>query len=180
MRGRTGSHAGEPHLPLPPPALHSKRIIFAVLGLLTADRSIKKIGFSSVHCFIRPHFDSEMERPAPETAAAFQSLFKDASIKLKIKSAAWLPAMDRGGTSDPYCKVALLPRDSVPAHGKHLGKGAHRTPTVKKTLHPVWGHVIEFPPQPSPAWTLVIEACASPLFPCPARRSTHLSKIIKY
>lgn len=57
---------------------------------------------------------------------------------------AWdLIAMDRRGTSDPYCTVALLQKqaDQGPFEGAKVPLG--RTKTAKKTLNPVWNETIE-------------------------------------
>ena len=51
---------------------------------------------------------------------------------VSILSARGLPAADKGGTSDAYCKIELWDR------GRRLKKEEARTPTAPKTLTPSW------------------------------------------
>ncbi|KAF1981931.1 tricalbin [Aulographum hederae CBS 113979] len=52
-------------------------------------------------------------------------------LRVDVLDAADLPAADRNGYSDPYCKFILD------------GKEIHKTETQKKTLHPAWNEFFE-------------------------------------
>lgn len=54
-------------------------------------------------------------------------------LRVDVVDAADLPAMDRNGYSDPYCKFKLD------------GKDIYKTKTQKKTLHPAWNEFFEVP-----------------------------------
>jgi len=56
----------------------------------------------------------------------------DAVLRMRVIEAKNLPAMDWGGTSDPYC-VATFENKTK------------RTPTIFKTLNPVWNALLAFP-----------------------------------
>ena len=51
------------------------------------------------------------------------------TLTVTIKAAKGLLAADRGGKSDPYCKLKL--NDEI-----------HETETIKKTVNPVWNLVV--------------------------------------
>ncbi|KAK3657401.1 Tricalbin-2 [Elasticomyces elasticus] len=53
------------------------------------------------------------------------------NLRVEVLDAADLPAADRNGYSDPYCKFMLN------------GKEVHKTKTQKKTLHPAWNEFFE-------------------------------------
>lgn len=55
------------------------------------------------------------------------------SLRVDVLDADDLPAADRNGKSDPYCKFLLN------------GKEIHKTKTIKKTLHPAWNEFFEVP-----------------------------------
>ncbi|KAK5165778.1 Tricalbin-2 [Saxophila tyrrhenica] len=55
------------------------------------------------------------------------------NLRVEVLDAADLPAADRNGYSDPYCKFLLD------------GKEVFKTKTVKKTLHPAWNEYFEVP-----------------------------------
>jgi phosphatidylserine decarboxylase len=66
-------------------------------------------------------------------------------LRVHVKGASNLQAADRGGTSDPYCKVTY--------HGK-----TEKTEKVEKNLNPQWDQQFEFPvsaPVPGDAKILV-------------------------
>lgn len=55
------------------------------------------------------------------------------NLRVEVLDAAELPAADRNGKSDPYCKFTLD------------GKEVYKTKTIKKTLHPAWNEFFEVP-----------------------------------
>ena len=55
------------------------------------------------------------------------------NVRVEVLDGADLPAADRNGYSDPYCKFML--------HGKEI----YKTKTQKKTLHPAWNEFFETP-----------------------------------
>jgi hypothetical protein len=55
------------------------------------------------------------------------------TLRVDVMDAADLPAADRNGYSDPYCKFILN------------GKDVHKTDKQKKTLHPSWNETFEVP-----------------------------------
>ena len=62
-----------------------------------------------------------------------ESINNMGTLRLDILDAADLPAADRNGYSDPYCKFILN------------GKEVYKTKTQKKTLHPAWNEYFECP-----------------------------------
>lgn len=76
-----------------------------------------------------------------------------------ILQAAELPALDMGGTSDPYVKVFLLPDK----------KKKYETKVQKKTLNPAFNETFTFKVSPlSPTtWDLVSHSCLSPCVSVP-------------
>ena len=60
-----------------------------------------------------------------------ESINNMGTLKVDVLDAAELPAADRNGYSDPYCKFKLN------------GKEVHKTKTQKKTLHPAWNESFE-------------------------------------
>lgn len=55
------------------------------------------------------------------------------NLRVEVLDAADLPAADRNGFSDPYCKFKLN------------GEQVYKTKTQKKTLHPAWNEFFEVP-----------------------------------
>jgi len=55
------------------------------------------------------------------------------TLRVDVMDAADLPAADRNGFSDPYCKFKLN------------GEQVYKTKTQKKTLHPAWNEFFETP-----------------------------------
>ena len=55
------------------------------------------------------------------------------NLRVEVLDAANLPAADRNGYSDPYCKFILN------------GNEVYKTKTIKKTLHPAWNEYFETP-----------------------------------
>ncbi|KAL9099720.1 MAG: hypothetical protein Q9163_004819 [Psora crenata] len=64
-----------------------------------------------------------------------ESINNMGSLRVDVLDAADLPAADRNGYSDPYCKFKLN------------GKEIYKTKTQKKTLHPSWNEFFECPIQ---------------------------------
>lgn len=62
-----------------------------------------------------------------------ESINNMGTLRLDILDADDLPAADRNGFSDPFCKFNLN------------GKDLHKTQTQKKTLHPSWNEYFEVP-----------------------------------
>ncbi|KAF2469193.1 tricalbin [Lindgomyces ingoldianus] len=62
-----------------------------------------------------------------------ESFNNQGTLRVDILDAADLPAADRNGFSDPYCKFVLN------------GKDVYKTKTQKKTLHPAWNEYFEVP-----------------------------------
>lgn len=60
-----------------------------------------------------------------------ESINNSGTLRVDILDAAELPAADRNGFSDPYCKFKLN------------GKEIHKTKVQKKTLHPAWNEFFE-------------------------------------
>ena len=62
-----------------------------------------------------------------------ESLNNQGNLRVEVLDAADLPAADRNGYSDPYCKFSLN------------GKDVFKTKVQKKTLHPAWNEFFEVP-----------------------------------
>jgi hypothetical protein len=62
-----------------------------------------------------------------------ESFNNQGNLRVEVLDAADLPAADRNGYSDPYCKFLLN------------GKDVHKTAKQKKTLHPAWNEFFEIP-----------------------------------
>lgn len=62
---------------------------------------------------------------------ASESYTNSGTLRVDVLDAADLPAADRNGYSDPYCKFVLN------------GKDIFKTKTQKKTLHPAWNEFFE-------------------------------------
>lgn len=62
-----------------------------------------------------------------------ESFNNQGTLRVDVLDAADLPAADRNGYSDPYCKFVLN------------GKEVYKTKTQKKTLHPAWNEYFEVP-----------------------------------
>lgn len=62
-----------------------------------------------------------------------ESLNNQGNLRVEVLDAADLPAADRNGYSDPYCKFNLN------------GKEVFKTKVQKKTLHPAWNEFFEVP-----------------------------------
>ncbi|KAK7398386.1 Tricalbin-2 [Neonectria punicea] len=60
-----------------------------------------------------------------------ESMNNMGTLRVDVLDAADLPAADRNGKSDPYCKFELN------------GQEIHKTKVQKKTLHPVWNEFFE-------------------------------------
>ncbi|KAF1810740.1 tricalbin [Eremomyces bilateralis CBS 781.70] len=58
-----------------------------------------------------------------------ESFNNQGELRVEVVDAADLPAADRNGYSDPFCKFVLN------------GKSVHKTETQKKTLHPAWNEI---------------------------------------
>ena len=64
---------------------------------------------------------------------ASESFNNAGNLRVEVLDAADLPAADRNGYSDPYCKFNLN------------GKEIYKTKTQKKTLHPAWNEYFQVP-----------------------------------
>jgi hypothetical protein len=62
-----------------------------------------------------------------------ESINNQGNLRVDVLDATELPAADRNGFSDPYCKFILN------------GKEIYKTKTQKKTLHPAWNEFFEVP-----------------------------------
>ncbi|KAH0334436.1 tricalbin, partial [Aureobasidium melanogenum] len=62
-----------------------------------------------------------------------ESINNQGNLRVEVLDAADLPAADRNGYSDPYCKFTLN------------GKEVFKSKTQKKTLHPAWNEFFEVP-----------------------------------
>jgi Ca2+-dependent lipid-binding protein len=62
-----------------------------------------------------------------------ESFNNQGTLRVDILDAADLPAADRNGFSDPYCKFMLNDKE------------VYKTKTQKKTLHPAWNEYFEVP-----------------------------------
>lgn len=73
-----------------------------------------------------------------------ESFNNQGTLRVDVLDAADLPAADRNGFSDPYCKFVLNDKE------------VHRTKTQKKTLHPAWNEYFEVPVQSRTAADFVV------------------------
>ncbi|KAF2197837.1 tricalbin [Delitschia confertaspora ATCC 74209] len=71
--------------------------------------------------------------PVKMTLDPSESFNNQGNLRVDVLDAADLPAADRNGYSDPYCKFVLN------------GKEVYKTKTQKKTLHPAWNEFFEVP-----------------------------------
>ena len=62
-----------------------------------------------------------------------ESFNNQGTLRVDVLDAADLPAADRNGYSDPFCKFVLNDKE------------IHKTKTQKKTLHPAWNEYFETP-----------------------------------
>ncbi|PPJ58204.1 hypothetical protein CBER1_02571 [Cercospora berteroae] len=62
-----------------------------------------------------------------------ESFNNQGNLRIEVLDAADLPAADRNGLSDPFCKFVLN------------GKEVYKTEKQKKTLHPAWNEYFEVP-----------------------------------
>lgn len=62
-----------------------------------------------------------------------ESINNQGNLRVEVLDATDLPAADRNGMSDPYCKFYLNDKD------------VYKTKTQKKTLHPAWNEYFEVP-----------------------------------
>ena len=62
-----------------------------------------------------------------------ESFNNSGNLRVEVLDAADLPAADRNGYSDPFCKFKLN------------GENVYKTKTQKKTLHPAWNEFFEVP-----------------------------------
>lgn len=71
--------------------------------------------------------------PVKMTLDPSESINNMGTLRVDVLDAADLPAADRNGYSDPYCKFNLN------------GKEVYKTKIQKKTLHPAWNEFFECP-----------------------------------
>ncbi|KAK4934289.1 hypothetical protein LTR28_010734 [Elasticomyces elasticus] len=71
--------------------------------------------------------------PVKMTLDPSESMNNQGNLRVEVLSAANLPAADRNGYSDPYCRFNLD------------GKEVYKTKTQKKTLDPAWNEFFEVP-----------------------------------
>ena len=71
--------------------------------------------------------------PIKMTLDRSESMNNMGTLRVEVIDATDLPAADRNGYSDPYCKFEMN------------GEGVYKTKTLKKTLNPVWGESFEIP-----------------------------------
>ena len=83
--------------------------------------------------------------------------FQGCSFRIKICSGVGLPAVDIGGTSDPYCELSRVCRGrGIGAEDKEEGgitvrklcadeggDAPHRTTMIRKNLNPIWNEEFE-------------------------------------
>lgn len=71
--------------------------------------------------------------PVKMTLDPSESINNMGTLRVDVLDAAELPAADRNGYSDPFCRFKLN------------GKEVYKTKTQKKTLHPAWNEYFEVP-----------------------------------
>ncbi|SMR43530.1 unnamed protein product [Zymoseptoria tritici ST99CH_3D1] len=74
-----------------------------------------------------------------------ESFNNQGNLRVEVLDAADLPAADRNGYSDPYCKFSLN------------GKDVYKTNKQKKTLHPAWNEFFEVPIRSRTAAKFVVD-----------------------
>lgn len=89
------------------------------LTLKGADGSVSKVTVSLKYIPVKMKLDPS------------ESINNMGTLRVDVLDAADLPAADRNGYSDPYCKFELN------------GKEIHKTEIQKKTLHPAWNETFE-------------------------------------
>jgi hypothetical protein len=92
-----------------------------VLTLKSADGMVSKVKVSLKYIPIKMQLDSS------------ESINNMGNLRVDVLDGANLPAADRSGFSDPYCKFELN------------GKDVYKTKVQKKTLHPAWNEFFEIP-----------------------------------
>ena len=93
------------------------------LVLRGPDNAVNKIRVSMKYIPVKMHLDPS------------ESMNNQGTLRVDILDAAELPAADRNGYSDPFCKFELN------------GKTVYKTKVQKKTLHPAWNEYFECPIQ---------------------------------
>jgi C2 domain len=71
--------------------------------------------------------------PVKMTLDPSESINNMGTLRVDVLDATDLPAADRNGYSDPFCRF------------KYNGKEVYKTKTQKKTLHPAWNEYFEIP-----------------------------------
>jgi Ca2+-dependent lipid-binding protein len=71
--------------------------------------------------------------PVKMTLDPSESMNNMGTLRVDVLDATELPAADRNGYSDPFCRF------------KYNGKEVYKTKTQKKTLHPAWNEYFEIP-----------------------------------
>ncbi|KAI7527347.1 tricalbin [Hortaea werneckii] len=74
-----------------------------------------------------------------------ESFNNSGNLRVEVLDAADLPAADRNGYSDPYCKFIMNDKE------------VYKTKTQKKTLHPAWNEFFEIPVRSRAASKFVVE-----------------------
>ncbi|KAI7619803.1 tricalbin, partial [Hortaea werneckii] len=74
-----------------------------------------------------------------------ESFNNSGNLRVEVLDAADLPAADRNGYSDPYCKFIMNDKE------------VYKTKTQKKTLHPAWNEFFEIPVRSRTASKFVVE-----------------------
>ncbi|KAI9778700.1 MAG: hypothetical protein M1839_007931 [Geoglossum umbratile] len=92
-----------------------------LLSLRDRDGGISKVKVSLKYIPVKMKLD------------ASESFNNMGTLRVSIRDGQDLPAADRSGKSDPYCKFELN------------GKDVYKTKTIKKTLNPVWNEDFEVP-----------------------------------
>lgn len=97
--------------------------------------------------------DKPLATTAHSWAISLKTPLSPLQLTVGILQAAELPALDMGGTSDPYVKVFLLPDK----------KKKYETKVQKKTLNPAFNETFTFKVSPLPTtWDLVSHSRLSP------------------